>query len=760
MKPFVCLVQPPFVQLNSPYPAPYYLRSFLERRGHAVLVRDHSIGLFEQIFCRTGLERIFADVKKMRGTVAHNANLLVERFLSDEDRWLSTIDRTVNFLRGRDREWGHCIALANGALPEGVRFYMHLAANSGEASPDEAPLLASKLIADIADFITNTLDANFSLIRYTPNPAAMSAGFRDFAPVQNSLDGYVMRNFYRPLLEVEWNAIEEMAGDSFLLGCTIPFPGCLAGALACAESAKAHFGGRVVTAAGGGYVNTELRFIEEEQLFDYFDYVSFDRGYGSLDAIIRREFEDEKNDDVLYKTMYRNSQNNIVKSECINSICNTDAAGKNIDDEAAAAIFPDYSAVDFSRYICPVDDANPMHRLWSDGRWLKAYTAHGCYWHNCAFCDVHLDYIRSYKPVDAEALFRHLVTQAAETGVRGVHLVDEACPPASLLQLALLNREAGLPLLFWGNIRFEKTFTQDAAAILAAGGIIGVSAGIEVATEKGFARIGKGVGLAHVVNACAAFKEAGILVHAYLIYGYWDEEPGEIIDSAETMRQLFEAGLLDSAFWHQFSLTRYSRIYAEKLNGLHDDLRITEPAGKNGANKKLFALNDILFEGAGRFDRFAAPLDRLLAQWMRGDATGPVADAFDFKVPKPAIAPDTVSLLLDSYARKRGSASLPKGADERALFLGSRPFIHRGRRGAELHWRWRFADCALRRNPLQGESSEAWAIEAAALLEEAAHGRGLSAGTLFTRLETIFGDDANRVWKALRKQGLAVWGVV
>jgi hypothetical protein len=762
VKPRILLIQPPFTQLNSPYPGIFYLRTFLERRGYIVSVRDHSIGLFEKIFCPAGLARIFADAKAQGGSVPVEAGLapIIERFLSEEERWLASIDRLTAFLRGRDREWGHLLTLANGVLPGGPRFdacLEELCAAKGEAGADDGPLLASALLADIAGFINAALDGGFSLIRYVPSiPAAPFAGFHDFAVAAAGTKGYIMDSFYRPLLEDEWSRHDEAdpggransAGEPLLLGLGIPFPGCLAGALTCAESAKAHFGESVITVAGGGYINTELRFVEDERVFDYFDCLSFDRAYGSLDAILSKE----RNGAALYKTMYRDRRGTIVRDESING---EGGDGTTVDDEAARTVFPDYRGLDFSRYICPVDDRNPMHRLWSDGRWLKAYAAHGCYWQNCAFCDVSLDYIRCFKPVDPEALFCHLTSQAAATGVRGVHLVDEACPPVALLRLALLNRAAGLPLVFWGNIRFERAFSPDAAAILAAGGLIGVSAGIEVATEKGFARIGKGLGLNEVSASCAAFKEAGILVHAYLIYGYWDEDDQEIVDSAETLRQLFAQGLLDSAFWHQFVLTRHSRIYAEKSAGLHPQLRPVFPRAPGTENGKIFALNDLSFAGEERFARWSGPLDGLLGAWMRGETSRGPGGAFPFKTPGPSVPPDLVAGLLDGYARSRDRdrESLPQ-AKGRALFLGSRPVPRLRDRDAELCWRWRLEEQRLR---IPGPGHRERAAQTAALLEAAAHGTGCAAAELFGALEALFAGGTKGVWKKLRSTGLALF---
>jgi hypothetical protein len=531
-------------------------------------------------------------------------------------------------------------------------------------------------------------------------------------------------------------------------------------------------------------VNTELRFIRDPAIFDYFDYLSFYRGYGSLKAILDRtdgkaspEAEVPGAEAPVYKTIYRSPRGRVIADPDIagpsgawgaetsgTGACRDDKGGgsakpgcfepyRRVDEEGVGRVFPDYRGLDFSRYILPVDDRNPMHRLWSGGRWLKAYLAHGCYWHNCAFCELTLDNIRGFRMVPVEDFFHHMLGQAELTGSRGLHLVDEAAPPASLVRLAELNREAGLPLVFWGNIRFERSFDPDTAALLAAGGLVGVSAGIEVASERGFARIGKGIDLEAAVRVCAAFKEAGVLIHAYLIYGYWDEDEQEIIDSAEILRQFFAAGLLDSAFWHRFILTRHSRIFAEWQRGLHPDLL---PSGRR---QPLFALNDLSFRGEEAFIRYDEPLDRLLAAWMAGDASGPVSGAFPFRVKDPQVAPDLVSRLLDAYARDRDKAraAIPAPPDfagapacpSRLRFLGARPLIVQGGKGPELRWRWRLGEERLR-------LADRGAAEKIVSLLETARREGSGAGEFYAALRAILGEAAAKgVWKRLRNGGLA-----
>jgi len=781
------LIQSPFVQLNTPYPAPYYLQAFFKSQSIPVEVRDHSIGLFERIFSVPALTRIFADAAEVLGSPqgresrggagsqpAYRPEFRkaafrreAERFLSQAPWWIRSIEPILEILRGKSVEYGHFLTLANGTFPSGPRTDALLAQTLGESG--EAPgrysgtlndrRIASALLADLADFITAVLDPTFSLIKYADS---LAASVRSFSTVEGALDGYILRTFYGPLCQEEWKALDPGPGtpngngEPTILAFTLPFPGTLVGALFAARSARAYGNEALVTIAGGGYVNTELRSIRAKRLFDYFDFLCFDRGYGALSDILRvlrrvdpsrrsrgRAYFFPPQDRPLYKTLYRSPLTGELVGNCDGfperegttenhresgtpapeTALETAQGFDELERRLSTTLFPDYSAVDFSRYILAVDDENPMHRLWTEGRWLKAYLAHGCYWHACAFCDVQLDYIRGFSPVNVEALFNHLANQAKRTGIRGLHLVDEAAPVASLVRLAELNRAAALPLVFWGNIRFERDFSPDTAALLAAGGLIAVSAGIEVATPGGFKRLGKGIGLEQVVRACAAFKEAGILTHAYLIFGYYDQDDQEIIDSAETLRQLFEAGLLDSGFWHKFVLTRHSRIYAEWKRGRHPRLRVEDEAPED-QNPDYFADNDLRFSGESSFDRFSGPLDTLLSRWMAGDTSTPVGSAFPFSVPPPKIPPDTVLQLLDRYARDREEerdrgiglwvpkirAEAPEKGDptegsptDKLVFLGSQPMVDGGStrgktQGGDtyLRWWWRLEECRIK----------------------------------------------------------------
>lgn len=606
------LIQPPFVQLNAPYPAVHFLETFLRGTGVEAASFDQSIALYRAIFCRDGLARIFRDAENsrvVREPPDAESRGQLARYFSYRDLYLEWIDGIVDFLSGGDPGFAHRLSQA-AEFPRGQRAQAFIEASGGRIGPDDSRALATRVLEDLGDFVSFTLDPEFATVKYGER---LARSVKDFDTIKRALpDAYLMQAFYRPYLRAFFTA-----GRPDLVLVSIPFPGCLPGALVAAQEARAALGGRTRIVFGGGYVSTELRSLADARLFDYCDYLSFDAGYGSLASIL--EVEAGASKELLYRTMYRDTEGR-VRRMGFPSGSRTDDSPPNrfkaLEGRALATVFPDYRSVDFTAYLRVVDSDNPMHRLWSDTPWLKYRLAHGCYWKRCTFCDTELDYVAGYMPADIPALAAAAHAASSRTGIFAIHFVDEALPVASLLHFARINRErkaAGArPFSFWGNVRFDVSWTADRCELLAASGLVAVSGGVEIATEKGLALTDKGFDMPGLVRTLIAMKRAGLLVHAYLIYGYPGQTERDIVDSAETVRQLFVSGLVDSAFWHRFILGRHSRMYAEWKAGNRPGLR---PIDRGGS----FADNDLGLEGEQAFDRFAAPLESALAAWMDGE---------------------------------------------------------------------------------------------------------------------------------------------
>jgi hypothetical protein len=315
------------------------------------------------------------------------------------------------------------------------------------------------------------------------------------------------------------------------------------------------------------------------------------------------------------------------------------------------------------QYISAIEIVNPMHSLWSDGRWNKLTMAHGCYWGKCTFCDISLDYIKLYEPITASLLCDRMEEMIHQTGTNGFHFVDEAAPPALMRALALEIIKRKLIVSWWTNIRFEKSFTRDLCLLLKASGCIGVSGGLEVASDRLLELIQKGITVAQVARVNKHFTEAGIMVHAYLMYGFPTQTAQETIDSLEMVRQLFEAGILQSAFWHQFAMTAHSPV------GLNPEKykvkKMTEVIGS-------FANNDIVHTdptGADH-DTFSFGLKKSLLNFMHGTCLDfPLQKWFDFKVPKTSVPTDYIAKVLvdEEIGTVKSSAKI--------VWLGKQPAV-------------------------------------------------------------------------------------
>ncbi len=651
----ILVLQPPMVQLNAPYPSGAYLSAFfracvrdgipspngapptLPSTPVAVTWVDAANGFSRELFSREGLSGLFdrcgdaalATASGFERDGDEEAAFQLRRFVSSRRRWEDWIDRIMDILTGIDRESCHSFVLSPSA-PRGHRMDRFLAGLQIPPTADHARTLATLALEDVADFISVAFDPHFSLVRYAES---LATSVRDFAEVEAALAFPMARDLLAPYFARLCASLASEHSGRVLCCVSVPFPGCLVPALSLCLALRSAFGERAVISLGGGYANTELRECRNERFFRYVDHLSLDRGYGSYAAFLSSE--------------WRSSGQEFPR------VMTCPDEWRDIEDGYTRSLCPDYSDIDFSRYPRLADTDNPMHRLWSDGAWMKAFLAHGCYWHRCSFCDVSLDYIKSYIPVDTKTLFDGLRAQAATSGVRGVHLVDEAAPPRQLRDLALMNLESGNALTIWGNIRFERAFSRDLADLLSHGGLVGVSGGIEIATPEGFKAVDKGIDLENLVAVCAAFKEAGVLVHAYLIYGYWNETEADVVTSCEVMRQLFAAGLVDSAFWHKFVLTKHSRVYCEWRESGPSRAAGIVPIERAGN----FAENDLEFEGQEISSRFTEPLDRALSSWMAGVGLDrPVRSWFPFKVPSPAVEEGLIDSLIARYEKRRDEA--------------------------------------------------------------------------------------------------------
>lgn len=699
------IIQPPLVQLNTPYPSGAYLLDFFNSLYEEKNVKgrvewfDLSNSFFHKIFCKHGIAHIFNSTfeKALKLSSQYesqgddNTAFHLRRFISQKEFWINWIDEIIAIVCSSNskisgREFAHEF-IRSAHVPRGMRVENFLSNLNRDVSTDDAQILSSLALADLADYITMVYDQNFALIRYAEHLATSTA---EFSETIEGLKAPSLNDFYKPLL---LEKIASYKNEPTLYCISVPFPGCFESALFSADLIRKECGDNAIIIFGGGYVNTELREISEKGIFDYCHILSYDKGYGSyirlFDEFINAAcgIEDEKqcfnlkeafenifDSRRFYNFSYLKNGSVIIPLEKENEEYKVLYKKEH---EYIRKITPDYSHIDFTKYPRLADDTNPMHRIWNDGAWLKAYIAHGCYWHRCAFCDTTLDYVKDYCLTDINSLYDSLCVQAEKKGVHGIHFVDEACPPVALQNFALKNMAVKssnkIPLTYWGNIRFEKTFDRDLADLLSAGGLTAVSAGIEIATGNGLSAVNKGTDMENIVNACCAFKEAGILIHSYMIFGFWSQSVQDLIDSMETLRQLFEAGLLDSAFWHKFTLTLHSTVYEEYKKGKYPELKILPQ------KKTQFAKNDLHFEGEEKSEKFSAPLNAALELWMHGEKLSkPVESYFPFKMPKPSIAKDYIASLIAKYEenRDRKFHKIPEqGSKEKLVWLGGVPLL-------------------------------------------------------------------------------------
>ncbi len=618
----VFLFTPPFTQLNTPYPATAYIKGFLNTKNIASYQADLGIETLLAIFSQQGLVRLFdrAELFTLSEEVSEN----IQRIIALRDHYISTIDQVILFLQGKNPTMAHLICKRD-FLPEASRFQQIDDLDWAFGSMgivDKAKHLSTMYLEDLSDLIKETVDSHFGFSRYAEKLGRSANSFDEL--YENLKEPYT---YIDEILFVQLQ--QKMAFvQPEIVAVSVPFPGNLYSAFRCGQWIKAHYP-KTKILMGGGFPNTELRSLSDARVFEFVDFITLDDGEAPIETLIahlngQKELAELKRTFTLVKgkVVYFNNQS-----------CK--------DYKQGEVGTPDYSDLLLDQYISAIEVVNPMHRMWSDGRWNKLTMAHGCYWGKCTFCDISLDYIKLYEPIAAQLLCDRMETIVKQTGQNGFHFVDEAAPPALMRELALEILRRKLVVSWWTNVRFEKSFTRDLCILLKAAGCIAVSGGLEVASDRLLQLIQKGITVAQVAKVNRHFTEAGIMVHAYLMYGFPSQTEQETIDSLEMTRQMFKLGILQSAFWHLFTMTAHSPV---GLNPEKYNVR------KVSAEVGSFANNDIehIDLTGAEHSLFGFGLAKSLLNFMHGThLDDPLHKWFDFKVPKTSIAPDYIVNVLN-----------------------------------------------------------------------------------------------------------------
>lgn len=637
----VLLISPPFVQMNTPYPSTAYIKGFLNTQNISSFQLDLGLEVILKIFTKAGLQEIF-EIAQSKVTDDTNENL--KRIISLRHQYWNTIDAVILFLQNKNNTLAHLICTGN-YLPEASRFDQIADlewAFGNMGINDKARHLATLYLEDIGDLITELVDEDFGFSRYAER---ISSAASTFDAIHDKVEGVT------PFIVQQSISILQTVIDReqpTLIAISIPFPGNLFAGLACSKWIKKNYP-HIKIAMGGGYPNTELRSLTDPRIFKYIDCITLDDGEAPLMHLLEW-MEGKRTFDFLKRTFI------LLEGKVF--FANGSFAPDFKQSEVGA---PDYTDLHLTEYLSVIELANPMHRLWNDGRWNKLTLAHGCYWGKCTFCDISLDYIKNYEATTAIMLVDRMEQLIAQTGESGFHFVDEAAPPALMRDVAIEILRRGITVIWWANIRFEKNFTADICRLFAASGCIAISGGLEVASDRLLKLIDKGITVAQVAKVTDNFTQSGIMVHAYLMYGFPTQTAQETIDSLEMVRQLFEAGVVQSGFWHQFAMTAHSPI------GMHPELFKVEKVEKELAP---FANNDLKhIDPLGtQHGRFSEGLRKSLFNYMHGICFEyEMQEWFSHKVPKTTIPKKYISQAIAN------STPFVPNAATKLLWLGVLP---------------------------------------------------------------------------------------
>lgn len=652
------LIVPPFCSPNYTYPAPAYLARLLKRHGQPVAQVDLNLELLLRLFSKKGLLQVFAAASERTATLSPESR----RVLALRDRYVYTIEPVIRFLQGRDPSIAYRMCQPD-FLPRGRNFELNKGFDFYDghgntlAVHDRAKFVGTLFLYDLGEMIREAIFPYFQITL-----------------VDRYYDSFVHRcttfDLMQAELEREPSVIDQMLHEVFdahlesvrpdLVGVTVPFARNLYWAFRIGRRVR-RWDERAKVVMGGGFFNTSMRDQKEPRLFDYVDYITLDDGEKPLLNILSHLQGGRAAHD-LKRTWRRDTRDGTLRYE---------DGDPEPDIRHAETGAPDYTGYRIGDYFSSLETTNINQRVRSDGWWNKLTMTHGCYWKKCSFCDIHLSYVGDYDTATAQNLVDKVEQVIAQTGHTGFHFVDEAMPPKVMRDFALEVLRRDLAISWHGMLRFDKAYTPELCRLLAASGLIAVFGGLEVASDRLLALMKKGTTVLQVAQVAKNFKDAGIKVHGYIMYGFPTQTAQETIDALEVVRQLFKHGLLTSASWAKFGVTPHSPIGRNP-----DEYKIKLLPIEEGAFVEQIIPH--LDPTGCDHDKYTAGLQEALRYYSLGfHYDAPAESWFKFPVPLVSIDRELIGQVMkpaEPQQAQRGKSEAPQ-RDRRVLWLGPPPSL-------------------------------------------------------------------------------------
>ncbi len=474
------LIYPPICDPTAPYLSVPLLTAFLRAAGEEVVQMDANIGAFEHLLQKEHLANCYQRVEKR-----------------------------LHRLR-RQKTLCHTKQLAAAVLSDAHQHCPHVPDQTAEA----LTVLRDKsgrLFFDPACYeqAVTTVENALRLISAAFTPVHMDfdgyhTPFGFLSPSEIAYDCGPERNpFHEYFSEI---LMEKLAAEQIrTVGISIVFPGQMQPAWSLAHMIRKRFP-NVHLAAGGPAITQLLVRLDENRrkhaLHPFHSAVLFEGEDALLDLIRMRESGQTPRGIVFGSRM-----------------------------------------TDLSSLPAPDFEGLPLESYFSPELILPYDTTRGCYWGKCAFCHYGLTEkgTAPYRERDMEQITAHIRQMMSQYGTRIFYLSQDTIAPPTAVRLAESLKKAEIACRWATDIRAEPYLaSEDRCRILAEGGALSMSLGIESASPRVLGMINKGISVMDMQKVILHLSKAGIAVEAMCFTDFPTETGAESADTVRFLRDLRE----------------------------------------------------------------------------------------------------------------------------------------------------------------------------------------------------------------------------